>query len=492
MNPTGICNLIIILGISGDLARKKIMPTLWTLYNKDLLPNNSHVIGFARSNLTVASLRDKVTPHVNLKNEAEQVKYDRFWMKHVEYVRTGSGTIDEQYASLNQLIKDKYELKFARCNRLFYFALPPHVYSDVAKAIKHNAIAHKGAWTRLVLEKPFGSDLESSNNLSTQLSALFSEDQIYRMDHYLGKEMLQNILPFRFANQVYEPLWNRKSIESVEILFKESFGTYGRGGYFDKFGIIRDVVQNHLLQALVLVAMDEPSTLSAQDVRNQKVKLLKSMRTLVKDDVVLGQYVGNLRSAKHEESRFGYVDDPTVSNSSQTATYSLTILHIDNDRWRGVPFVIRAGKAMDLNQIEIRIYFKTYPNLYSSNDNGEDPQNILIMRIQPNEAILQRMRFKRPGIENELLESTMSLIYSDKFKNADIVDAYERLLLDIFQNSQVNFVRTDELEEAWRVFTPVLHQIDAGEIKPYHYEFGSSTLKEGDALLIKYGLIGLI
>lgn len=372
-------------------------------------------MGFARSNLTVDTLRERVSPHVTLKNEGEQSKYVTFWKDHVSYVRTKDASSVAEYRKLDKFLRG-IESKFQSCNRIFYFALPPHVYGDVARAVRATSMARNRAWTRIVLEKPFGSDLETSNNLSAQLSTLFTEDQLYRMDHYLGKELLQTILPFRFANQMYEPLWNRKHIEAVEILFKESFGTYGRGGYFDKFGIIRDVVQNHLLQALTLIAIEEPRSLSAEDVRNQKVKLLKCMRTLVKEDVVLGQYVGNPNSASHEDSRFGYTDDPGVSNSSQTATYSLTILHIDNDRWQGVPFIVRAGKALDQNQVEIRMYFKTAPNLYSHNDHGEDPQNILILRIQPNEAIHQRIRLKRPGIGSDLLESTLQLVYSNKFK----------------------------------------------------------------------------
>ena len=267
---------------------------------------------------------------------------------------------------------------------------------------------------------------------------MFTEDQIYRIDHYLGKEMVQNILAFRFGNQIYEPLWNDNYIEVVEILFKESFGAYGRGAYFDKNGIIRDVVQNHLLQVLTLIAMEEPVSLMADDVRNQKViqfnanlslitdvmclgcacqvRLLKAVRTLRLDDVVLGQYVANPLSGPDEESSKGYLDDKTVSPNSTAATYSLTVHHIDNSRWKSTPFIIRAGKALDSNQIEVRIFFKTSPNLFSQNDYSEDPQNVLIMRIQPNEAIIQRIRLKRPGLNEDLLESNMDLFYSKKFQ----------------------------------------------------------------------------
>ncbi len=415
------------------------------LYAQDLLPPHSYIIGFARSDLSVDSLRAKVTPHVTLKSDQDRAKYDRFWADgHVSYVRAKSTASIEEYRKLERSLaaiqrgggggiggSSKLNKSsgnsandpptFVACHRVFYFALPPHVYAEVATAVRNVSMAKggHGATTKIVLEKPFGSDLASSNLLSSQLSALFTEQQLYRMDHYLGKEMVQNLLPFRFANAVFEPLWNRRHVDAVELLFKESFGTYGRGGYFDAAGIIRDVVQNHLLQALTLLAMEEPASLSAEDVRNRKVELLKAMRTLTPEDTVLGQYAGNPAAAAHEDAHLGYTDDPGVSNASKAATYSLTVLHIDNDRWRGVPFVIRAGKALDANQVEARVYFRPPPNLlYSRNDHGEDPQNVLILRIQPNEAIVQRVRVRRPGLEKveDLVESTLDLTYSDKFK----------------------------------------------------------------------------
>lgn len=268
---------------------------------------------------------------------------------------------------------------------------------------------------RIVLEKPFGSDFNTSKELNAQLTALFSESEIFRMDHYLGEEMVQNILPFRFANQAFEPTWNQKHIETVEILFKEPFGAYGRGAYFDKYGMIRDVVQNHLLQALILLAMEEPRSLSPEDIRDAKVNLLKQIKTLEMKNVVLGQYIGNLQRPQNDEGRLGYLDDPTVKANSTTSTYSMTILEINNTRWYNVPFVIRAGKALDEDLVEIRVYYKVRPNLYSINDFSDDPRNILVLRLRPKEEISFRLRVKSPTNEDDLIETKLDMSYEDKF-----------------------------------------------------------------------------
>lgn len=270
---------------------------------------------------------------------------------------------------------------------------------------------------RIVLEKPFGSDFDTSKELNAQLGELFSEQDIFRMDHYLGEEMVQNILPFRFANQAFEPTWNQQHIETVEIRFKEPFGAYGRGAYFDKYGMIRDVVQNHLLQAFILVAMDEPRSLAPDDIRKAKVKLLKQVRTLEMKNVVLGQYTGNPQRPEGDEGRLGYLDDPTVPANSTTATYSLTILEVNSTRWANVPFVIRAGKALDEDLVEIRVYYKVRPNLYSLNDFSDDPRNVLVLRLRPKEEICLRLRVKRPtgGDDDDLVETRLDLNYEHKF-----------------------------------------------------------------------------
>ncbi|CAG2163760.1 unnamed protein product, partial [Oppiella nova] len=307
---------------------------------------------------------------------------------------------------------------------------------------------------------------------------------IYRIDHYLGKEMVQNILPIRFGNNQLEPTWNRQYIANVEILLKEPFGTQGRGGYFDKYGIIRDVAQNHLLQVLTLVAMERPDTLSASDIRGQKLKLLQSMADLKVSDVVLGQYVGNPKGVG--EAQKGYTDDTGVPKNSTTSTFSVVVLHIDNDRWKGVPFFIRSGKATDESRVEVRVQYKPLDkDLFG----GQSKRDMTIFRIQPNEAVYQRFNVKRPGMDSDLIQTELDLTYASRFYNAYLPDAYERLLMDVLNGIQSNFVGTDELAEAWRVFTPALHAIDDAQEMPHKYVFGAQTFKEADDLEAKYGLI---
>lgn len=237
------------------------------------------------------------------------------------------------------------------------------------------------------------------------------------MDHFLGKETVQNILALRFSNYLFESIWDRNNIEAVEVLFKESFGSYGRGGYFDKYGIIRDVVQNHLLQIMVMAAMEEPLSLSPEDVRNAKVNLLKDVKTLDAKHVVLGQYVANKQAKKGSDGSFGYTDDPTVPKNSTTSTYFLNILEVNNKRWRGVPFIIRGGKALDEDRIELKIYFKSRPNIFSPNDFSDDPPNVLVIRIEPNPEIYLQMRIKDPNQDDiSLVKTKMNMLYNRSFR----------------------------------------------------------------------------
>lgn len=472
---------IIILGVSGDLAKKKVLPTLWVLYRENLLPVNTQIIGFARSALTVEDLKKSVTEHVGLRNQEETDKYEVFW-KQNHYVKGVGYDKAVDYADLNKLFTT-IETGKKIGNRLFYLALPPTVYGATSQAL-HETVMSKTGWSRFIIEKPFGRDSETSDLLSSELSKLFKEDQIYRIDHYLGKEMVQNILTLRFANRVFSPAWNNQNVANVEILFKEPFGAQGRGGFFDEFGIIRDVVQNHLLQVLCLVAMEKPATSNPEDIRDEKVKVLKSMANLDMKDIVLGQYVGNPNG--EGEALLGYLDDKTVPKGSTTATFSLTVLHINNDRWKGVPFFIRAGKALNESRVEVRIQYK---DVAAGIFGGQEKRNMTIIRVQPNEAVYQRVMIKKPGMGFSLEETELDLTYSTRFQNAVLPDAYERLIMDVFASSQINYVRTDELKESWRIFTPALHQIDKEKKQPIHYMFGSQGPKEADDLCQKYGLV---
>lgn len=474
---TGASHVFVILGASGDLAKKKIYPTLWWLYRDGLVPEKTYFIGYARSKMSMEDIRQKALPFMKVK-DSEKQKMEEFF-KVNEYI-AGSYDKPDGFAKLNKAIEEK-----GSCNRIFYLALPPSVYETVTLNLKAVCMSKGDKWTRIVVEKPFGKDLESSNQLSNHLGALFKEEEIYRIDHYLGKEMVQNLMVLRFANKIFSPVWNRDGIASVVISFKEPFGTQGRGGYFDEFGIIRDVMQNHLLQILTLVAMEKPPSTGAEDIRNEKVKVLKSISQVELDNVVLGQYVGNPEGQGDEKQ--GYLDDPTVPKGSATPTFVTAVLMVKNERWEGVPFILRCGKALNERKAEVRIQFKDVAgDIFPA---GEVKRNELVIRVQPDEAVYLKMMTKSPGMTFGCEETELDLSYKSRYKDSKLPDAYERLILDVFTGSQIHFVRSDELYEAWRIFTPLLHKIEKEKPKPIPYKYGSRGPKESDELCHRFDFI---
>ncbi|XP_055999939.1 glucose-6-phosphate 1-dehydrogenase-like isoform X1 [Ostrea edulis] len=471
---TGASHVFVILGASGDLAKKKIYPTLWWLFRDGLVPPKTYFIGYARSKISMDDIRQKALPFMKVKDDEKQ-KLEEFF-KVNEYV-AGSYDKPDGFSRLNKAIEEK-----GSCNRIFYLALPPSVYESVTLNLKAVCMSKGDKWTRIVVEKPFGKDLESSNQLSNHLGALFKEEEIYRIDHYLGKEMVQNLMVLRFANKIFSPVFNRDGIASVVISFKEPFGTQGRGGYFDEFGIIRDVMQNHLLQILTLVAMEKPPSTAAEDIRNEKVKVLKSISPVELDNVVLGQYIGD--PAGEGDQKIGYLDDPTVPKGSTTPTFVTAVLKVMNERWDGVPFILRCGKALNERKAEVRIQFKDVPgDIFPS---GEVKRNELVIRVQPDEAVYLKMMTKSPGMTFGCEETELDLSYNNRYKDMKLPDAYERLILDVFTGSQIHFVRSDELYEAWRIFTPLLHRIEKEKPKPIYYKYGSRGPKESDELCDKF------
>lgn len=463
-------HVFVTLGASGDLAKKKIYPTLWWLFRDNLLPKTTTFFGYARSNMTIEQLREKCHPYMKVKPD-EQEKYEEFWSLN-RYV-SGSYDSEEHFRKLNSELQKQEQVSMA--NRLFYLALPPTVFETVTVHIRNVCMGQKG-WTRIIIEKPFGRDAASSQRLSDHLATLFKEEQIYRIDHYLGKEMVQNLMTLRFGNRIFNPTWNRDNIASVQITFKEPFGTQGRGGYFDEFGIIRDVMQNHLLQILSLVAMEKPASCHPDDIRDEKVKVLRCIKQLELEDVVLGQYVGNLES-DDSEARLGYLDDPTVPSGSNTPTYALAVLKINNERWDGIPFILRCGKALNERKAEVRVQYQDVPGDIFD---GKAKRNELVVRVQPGEALYIKMMTKSPGITFDMEETELDLTYGSRYKDLKLPDAYERLILDVFCGSQMHFVRSDELSEAWRIFTPLLHRIEKEKIQPIPYKYGSRGPKEAD------------
>lgn len=504
---------IIVFGASGDLARRKTFPALFNLFRRGLIQNQSpdgkfKIIGYARSVLSREEFHGKLIEF--LARQQPQSDEDEFqidlkvFLDHCHYAH-GDYDNDSSFESLArdlEVSEGSSSKSENTAKRIFYLALPPSVFLPVAASIRKHLYVPNNV--RLIVEKPFGHDLQSSTELSAALRPLFSEEEVFRIDHYLGKEMVKNLLILRFANIFFNAVWNRTYIKSVQIVFKETLGVEGRGGYFDEFGIIRDVMQNHLLQMLAIVAMDRPASLSAADIRNEKVKVLRSIRPARLGDVVLGQYTKSV-----DGSRSGYTDDETVPSSSHTPTFAMTTLYVRNERWDGVPFILRCGKALNEQKAEIRIQFDDVPGplfgpvdldeLVSKDSNSKSPRlipenecdrlarNELVLRVQPNEAVYMKLMVKRPGHGMHPMLSDLDLSYASRYSQLRIPDAYESLLLDILRGDQANFVRDDELTEAWRIFTPVLHQIDNLRIQPEMYPAGSRGPKLADERLIQLG-----
>uniref|UniRef100_A0AC34RIT9 Glucose-6-phosphate 1-dehydrogenase n=1 Tax=Panagrolaimus sp. JU765 TaxID=591449 RepID=A0AC34RIT9_9BILA len=480
-------HVFVLFGASGDLAKKKIFPTLWWLFRDKLLPQETLIVGYARSKMTIADLRKQFESYCKVRNDDDKQKeeFEQF-VKRISYVSGGYDS-DDGFNNLKNAL-DHIEVLYKRpVKRLFYLAVPPNVFEPVSTYIKKYCMDTGGdAWTRVVIEKPFGHDDVSSKKLSDHLAKLFTEEQIYRIDHYLGKEMVQNMVILRFGNRFISPSWNRDHIAAVMISFKEDFGTQGRGGYFNQSGIIRDIMQNHLMQIMTIVAMEKPASLSPEDIRNEKVKVLKAIKPVTLENVVLGQYVGNPK-ADTEDGRTGYLEDPQVPNDSVTPTFATALLHVQNERWDGVPFFLRCGKALNERKAEVRIQYKDVAG--DIFERGTLKRDELVIRVQPNEAVYMKLNTKRPGFGFDAEETELDLTYNSRYKDIRLPDAYERLFCDLLTGIQYNFVRSDELEHAWRIFTPLLKQIDKEKVKPCQYIFGSRGPEESDHLMRKHGYV---
>lgn len=462
---------IAVIGASGDLARKKVFPALFSLYCQGLLPEACGIYGFARSELTQDSFRAMIAEKLTCRYVPEHDCEGRTsaFLSRCSYVKGSYGSRDsflDLFSAMQSAGGDA-----GAANRLFFCAIPPGIFSAAANALGGSGMVHCGQakpWSRVVVEKPFGRDRQSSDLLVRDLAKVFSEHDTFRIDHYLGKEAIQNLMVLRFANAVLEPLWCRKYIESVDIEWKEDFGCEGRGGYFDEYGIIRDVVQNHLMQILALAAMERPADAGASAVRDAKVAVLRAIQPPGIEDMVLGQYTASV-----DGRRKAYREDATVREKSITPTFAVVKLKIDNERWRGVPFTLTAGKALDqkINQLKIR-FRKVEGNIFCKS--GKCPAaNELIIRIQPDEGIFLKINSKVPGMEMVLKQLDLDMEYKQAFSHI-IPEAYERLLLDVIAGERGLFIRSDELEAAWDIFTPVLHYIENNKVVPEFYAYGSA------------------
>lgn len=482
--PAPVPLSVIIIGASGHLARTKIVPALFALYCQKLLPPAFRVIGFARSGMTDVEFRAMVAENLTCRYTPQESCEDRIqeFLSCCHYI-SGSYESAESFRAL------KPELEHAHggavSNLLLYMAVPPQIFLPASRALGEAGFSRPlapGTWCRVVIEKPFGRDRESSDALTREMGRVFEEEQIYRIDHYLGKEVVQNLLVLRFANLIFEPIWNRRYVKSVQITWKENLGIEGRGGYFDGAGIIRDVMQNHLLQILSLVAMEAPPRLDARHIRNAKVNALLCVPPPGLDDVAIGQFVGTRRGGIDVP---GYRDDPSVPNDSITPTYAAVALKVENARWDGVPFLLRAGKGMNGRMTEIRIQFREIPGkMFNLADRAP---NELVIRVQPDEAIFFRILSKVPGLGMDLEPRELNLHYGTAFTQV-IPDAYEDLLHDVITGEKSLFIREDELAAAWDVFTPLLRELEGRHQVPEFHEFGTPGPAGAERLAARYGV----
>lgn len=360
-------------------------------------------------------------------------------------------------------------------NRIFYLAIPPTEFSHAVNCI--HGIRGRTGWTRIVVEKPFGEDLESAKKLNALVKDKFNDDEVYRIDHFMGKETLQNIIPLRFSNRLYSTLWSAEHISSIIVNVKEDFGLEGRAGYFDASGIVRDMIQNHLLSIVALCTMEEPEGRSHTALQKSKCDVLRSMKSIVEEDIVLGQY-GSSRDGK----KVGYAEDKGVNKGTKTATYVAVVVHIDNERWRGVPILMHCGKALNETKSEIQVYFKPA----KSKAYSDAPANALQIRLAPTPSIVQEVNVKSPGIGEEAERKGLQLVHEGEVQLKAVPTAYERLVFDVIRGERQLFVTAEEVEAAWAVVDPVLKQLEGRGSQPVIYAFGSHGPAVADGLLRKY------
>jgi glucose-6-phosphate 1-dehydrogenase len=490
--------ILTIFGGTGDLTERKLMPALFTLFAERLLPSNFAIVGSARRPFNDQEYRDYLAEHVRQHARVEVV--DAIWQSFAENLHYQQGEFKGDYSGLAARLKELDEQHQTGGNRLFYLATPPSFFAPIVECLGQAGLAgqhseQRPGWARVIIEKPFGRDLQSAQQLNESITRVLTESQIYRIDHYLGKETVQNLLVFRFANGIWEPLWNNHYIEQVQITVAESVGLEGRASYYEEAGALRDMVQNHIMQLLALVAMEPPVNFEADAIRDEKVKALREVVTIDPANVVRGQYGPGTVSGKEVP---GYREEEGAAPDSPTASYVALKLELDNWRWAGVPFYIRTGKRLPKKVTEIAICFKMPPTrffadkLAAEKEEGASPTghlqpNVLAIRVQPDEGITLNFMAKVPGPTLKVRSVNMDFGYGSSFGVAT-PEAYERLLLDAWLGDPTLFTRSDEVLTSWKLYTPILEHWAANKPEDFpNYEAGSWGPAAADELLARQG-----
>jgi len=479
--PSGL----VIFGVTGDLSRKKLMPAVYDLANRGLLPPGFALVGFARRDWVDQDFEKVV--HDAVKQNARTPFNDDVWKQLALGIRFVQGEFDDAQAflRLKQTIEELDRDRGTMGNHAFYLSIPPKSFPQVTEQLRNSGLARpvEGQWRRVVIEKPFGSDLKTARELNTVVESVFPPDSVFRIDHYLGKETVQNILALRFANQLYEPIWNANYVDHVQITMAEDVGVGGRAGYYDGIGAARDVIQNHLLQLLALTAMEEPVSFDASDLRAEKEKVLSAVR-LPRDlgkHTARGQYTGGWSGG---EKVIGFLEEEGMNPQSTTETFAAIRLDIGTRRWAGVPFYLRTGKRLGRRVTEIAVVFKRAPQyLFAKSQTSDLGENALVIRVQPDEGVTIRFGSKVPGAGMQVRDVTMDFGYGHAFTEAS-PEAYERLILDVLLGDPPLFPRHEEVELSWKILDPI-EEYWAGQGKPEQYRPGTWGPSSADELMAR-------
>lgn len=483
-----LSNVMVIFGGTGDLTHRKLIPAIYNLAYNDMLPEDFAVVSVGRGNFTEEEYRADIKESVS--------KYSRFnvdkdvWEKinNKIYYLNFDFRDNDGYMRLKELLSELDDKYHTKGNRIYYLAVAPGYFETITQKLKeHGMNTDKDGQKKLVIEKPFGKDLKSAQYLNEKISEAFSEDNIYRIDHYLGKEMIQNIMVLRFANFMFESMWNNKYIDNIQISSNETVGVENRGGYYESSGALKDMIQNHMLQILSLIAMEKPEYLDPKSIRNEKVKVFKAIENTTPEyvlkNMVRGQYDKGIVNNKELPA---YREEERVSKESNVETFAAMKLHIENDRWAGVPFYIRTGKRMKEKSTEIVIQFKDMKDGFYNEKLDNVKPNLLVIRVQPREGVFFQFNGKKPGVENNIVPLQMDFCQNCQFEN-NSPEAYERLFIEIMKGDSTLFTRWDEVEYSWR-FVDTIAEVWRNEKPAFpNYDSGTFGPKESDELLERDG-----